>query len=392
MYFKKLRLKYTNNKPAKNASNKWMINVLLKRNLKKFIIQILTKDNKSMSLGINFKCNTFAKSFLMGKKVVGIAMGGYSSEREISLESGNTVYKSLPQSRWKCYRILVDRDSWTVVDSQEKHYPLNLENFSFKMDGKNIHFDVVFNSIHGAPGENGQLAEILDQLHIPHTSCSQNIAALTFNKRDCLEKAKEWKIPMAKSFTFDQGDFLDVDAIEEKVGLPCFVKPNRSGSSYGIVKVYEKIALKEAVKTALKEDAQLIIETALVGMEISVGAYVLNDKVIVLPITEIISENDFFDYDAKYNGKSQEITPARLDDTTISKVHSTVKKIYHQLGLKGICRSEFIIVDGTPHLLEVNTIPGLTKASLIPQQVRVAGIELADFFDTLLSEAMKTHK
>ncbi len=329
---------------------------------------------------------------MMGKKVVGIAMGGYSSEREISLESGNTVFKSLPQSRWECYRIIVNRKRWNVVDTQENHYPLNREDFSFKIDEKIIHFDVVFNAIHGAPGEDGQLAEILDQLHIPHTSCSQSIAELTFNKLDCLEKAKEWEIPMAKSFTFDQGDFLDVDAIVEKVGLPCFVKPNRSGSSYGIVKVYEKIALKEAVKTALKEDAKLIIESALIGMEISVGAYVMDDDVIVLPITEIISENDFFDYDAKYNGKSQEITPARLDDTMVSKVHSTVKKLYHQLRLKGICRSEFIIVDGIPHLLEVNTIPGLTTASLIPQQVHVAGIELADFFETLLTEAMKTHK
>ena len=182
---------------------------------------------------------------------------------------------------------------------------------------------------------------------------------------------------------------MDVDAIEKKVGLPCFVKPNRSGSSYGIVKVYEKNTLESAVNTALKEDAQLIIESSLVGMEISVGAYVLDDEVIVLPITEIISENDFFDYDAKYNGKSQEITPARLDDTIVSKVHSTVKKLYHQLGLKGVCRSEFIIVGGIPHLLEVNTIPGLTAASLIPQQLHAHGMGLTDFFETLLTEAMK---
>jgi len=325
----------------------------------------------------------------MGKKVVGIAMGGYSSEREISLESGNTVYKSLPQSRWECYRIVVDRDRWTVVDTQENHYPLNREDFSFKMDEKNIHFDVVFNAIHGAPGEDGQLAKQLEQLHIPHTSCSQKIAALTFNKRNCLEKVKEWGIPVSKSFTFDQGDPLDVDAIVNKVGLPCFVKPNRSGSSYGIVKVYEKKGLKEAIDTALQEDAQLIIEATLVGMEISVGAYSLDDQVIVLPITEIISENDFFDYDAKYNGKSQEITPARLDEATIVKIHDNVKKLHQQLRLQGVCRSEFIIVEGIPHLLEVNTIPGLTAASLIPQQVSAAGIELADFFESLLMEKMK---
>jgi D-alanine-D-alanine ligase len=325
----------------------------------------------------------------MSKKVVGIAMGGYSSEREISLESGNTVYRVMSPSHWDCFKIVVDRNQWTVIDSQKNHYPLDPKNFTFKRNNKAVHFDVVFNAIHGTPGEDGQLAEILEQLRIPHTSCDQKTAALTFNKRDCLEKVKEWEIPVAKSFIFDQGDPLDIKAIVHKVGLPCFVKPNRSGSSYGIVKVYEQKDLEEAIATALKEDHQLIIEAALVGTEISAGAYVINGEVMVLPITEIISENDFFDYDAKYNGKSQEITPARLDVTTVEKVHKNVKKLYQKLGLRGVCRSEFIIVEGIPHLLEVNTIPGLTAASLIPQQLSAGGIELATFFESLLTEAMK---
>jgi D-alanine-D-alanine ligase len=316
-------------------------------------------------------------------------MGGYSSEREISLESGNTVYRVMSPSHWDCFKIVVDRNQWTVINSQKNHYPLDPKNFTFKRNNKAVHFDVVFNAIHGTPGEDGQLAEILEQLRIPHTSCGQKTAALTFNKRDCLEKVKEWEIPVAKSFIFDQGDPLDIKAIVHKVGLPCFVKPNRSGSSYGIVKVYEQKDLEEAIATALKEDHQLIIEAALVGTEISVGAYVINGEVMVLPITEIISENDFFDYDAKYNGKSQEITPARLDVTTVEKVHKNVKKLYQKLGLRGVCRSEFIIVEGIPHLLEVNTIPGLTAASLIPQQLSAAGIELATFFESLLTEAMK---
>jgi D-alanine-D-alanine ligase len=292
-------------------------------------------------------------------------------------------------SHWDCFKIVVDRNQWTVIDSQKNHYPLDPKNFTFKRNNKAVHFDVVFNAIHGTPGEDGQLAEILEQLRIPHTSCGQKTAALTFNKRDCLEKVKEWEIPVAKSFIFDQGDPLDIKAIVHKVGLPCFVKPNRSGSSYGIVKVYEQKDLEEAIATALKEDHQLIIEAALVGTEISVGAYVINGEVMELPITEIISENDFFDYDAKYNGKSQEITPARLDVTTVEKVHKNVKKLYQKLGLRGVCRSEFIIVEGIPHLLEVNTIPGLTAASLIPQQLSAAGIELATFFESLLTEAMK---
>lgn len=325
----------------------------------------------------------------MSKKVLGIAMGGYSSEREISLESGNTVYQVMTPSNWDYFKIVVDKNQWTVIDSQKNHYPLDPKNFTFKRNNKAVHFDVVFNAIHGTPGEDGKLAEILEQLSIPHTSCDQKTAALTFNKRDCLEKVKEWEIPVAKSFIFDQGDPLDIKAIVRKVGLPCFVKPNRSGSSYGIVKVYEQKDLEEAIATALKEDHQLVIEAALVGTEISVGAYVINGEVMVLPITEIISENDFFDYDAKYNGKSQEITPARLDETTLEKVHKNVKKLYQQLGLRGVCRSEFIIVEGIPHLLEVNTIPGLTSASLIPQQLSAAGIELETFFESLLTEAMK---
>ena len=328
----------------------------------------------------------------MSKKVVGIVMGGYSSEREISIESGTTVYQNLPQREWDCFKIIVDLNQWKVVDHQENIFPLNLDNFTFKIGEKTVHFDVVFNAIHGAPGEDGQLAEILSSLKIPHTSCSRSTAELTFDKRNCLEKVKEWGIPVANSFAFDGGDLINIDTIVQKVGLPCFVKPNRSGSSYGVVKVYEKRKLKEAIETALKEDAQLIIESALVGMEISVGAYSLKEEVIVLPITEIISENDFFDYDAKYNGKSQEITPARLDEISRTKVNTTVKKLYKKLNLKGVCRSEFIMVEGIPHLLEVNTIPGLTAASLIPQQVKAAGIELASFFESLLDEAMKKNQ
>tara|TARA_A100001011_G_scaffold396762_1_gene495532 strand:+ start:1691 stop:2764 length:1074 start_codon:yes stop_codon:yes gene_type:complete len=349
----------------------------------------LLKDNNSTRLRINFKCNTFIKNSLMSKKVVGIAMGGYSSEREISLESGDTVFKNLLKSSWSCFKIVVDKNHWIVVDPQENIYALNLDNFTFERDQKYIQFDVVFNAIHGTPGEDGELAELLERLKIPHTSCDQTIAALTFNKRDCLEKVKEWGIPVAKSFNYDAGNLIDIDAIEDKVGLPCFVKPNRSGSSYGIVKVYQKDSLKNALETALKEDDQLIIESELVGMEISVGAYLLKGVVIVLPITEIISENDFFDYDAKYNGKSEEITPARVDGVTLKKVNKLVEKIYIKLNLKGVCRSEFIIIDGTPHLLEINTIPGMTSASLIPKQVKAAGFDLGDFFESLLLEAIK---
>jgi D-alanine-D-alanine ligase len=326
----------------------------------------------------------------MGKKVVGIAMGGHSSEREISLKSGQTVYENLSPSQWEVCKIIVDKNHWIVADRDGQTSPLDLDDFTFKIGGKTRRLDVLFNAIHGAPGENGELAKKLENGNIPQTGCDSHSAALTFDKRACLEKVKTWNIPVAASCAFDRGDAIDPEKIIEKVGLPCFVKPNRSGSSFGIVKVYHKKDFEKAIHTALKEDSELLIESALVGKEISVGAYNDRGKIVVLPITEIISENDFFDYDAKYNGKSQEITPAKLDEITLEKVQTMVKKIYQNLELKGICRSEFILVDGIPHLLEVNTIPGLTTASLIPQQLQAAGIPLAKFFETLLTQALIT--
>ena len=204
-----------------------------------------------------------------------------------------------------------------------------------------------------------------------------------------LRGRKKTGVSAAKSIAFNHGDHLDEEVILKIVGLPCFVKPNRSGSSYGIVKVQKKKAIGEAIESALKEDSELIIESALEGPEISVGVYTKNDKIIVLPATEVISENDFFDYQAKYEGKSEEITPAKLDAEVVEKVNEIVEKLYSVFELKGVSRSEFILVDGDPHLLEINTVPGLTPASLIPQQLEAAGIALTDFFDQLLEQALK---
>ena len=345
-----------------------------------------------MGFRINYKCNTFVKSLCMRRKVVGIAMGGYSSEREISLSSGSTVIESLSPSKWNCFKIIVDQEKWLVVDLENNTYPLKLEDFSFKLVKTIVHFDVVFNAIHGTPGEDGKLAKLLSSLNIPQSSCDEKAASLTFDKRACLKEVRKWGVPVANSFTYDQGDSLEIDDIIKKVGLPCFVKPNRSGSSYGIVKVYEKEDLEAAIVSALKEDSELIIESALLGTEISVGAFANDHDIVVLPITEIISENDFFDFDAKYNGKSKEITPARLDGNIVKKVDALVRDLYQKLNLKGVCRSEFIIVAGVPHLLEINTVPGLTTASLIPQQLHEAGIGLSDFFESLLEGAMKKNQ
>ena len=325
----------------------------------------------------------------MLKRVVGVAMGGYASERAISLESGNNVYQTLSSKKWEVYRLLINENQWTVLDQNNHEILFNQNEFSFKINGKTHRFDVIFNAVHGVPGENGELAATLKSQNIPQTSCDYFAAELTFDKRKCLELVKKTGVSAAESFTFDRGNHFDEELILNAVGLPCFVKPNRSGSSFGIIKVYNKKALGNAIVSALKEDSELIIESALEGPEISVGVYTKNDKVIVLPATEIISKNDFFDYQAKYGGKSEDITPAKLDASVIQKVNQIVKKLYIKLGLKGVCRSEFILVDGNPHFLEINTVPGLTPVSLIPQQLKAAGIELSDFFDQLLEQAFK---
>ena len=325
----------------------------------------------------------------MRKRVVGVAMGGYASERAISLESGNNVYKALSSKKWEVYRLIIDKNKWYVLDQNNHEILLDQNDFSFNIDGKIHRFDVIFNAVHGVPGENGELAATLKSQNIPQTSCDSFAAELTFDKRKCLELVKKTGVSAAESFAFDRGNLLDEDLILNAVGLPCFVKPNRSGSSYGIIKVYKKKALGDAIVSALKEDSELIIESALEGPEISVGVYTKNDKVIILPATEIISKNDFFDYQAKYEGKSKEITPAKLDAKVIEKVNQIVKKLYIKLELKGVCRSEFILVDGNPHFLEINTVPGLTPVSLIPLQLEAAGIELSDFFDQLLEQALK---
>ena len=325
----------------------------------------------------------------MGKILVGIAMGGYASEKAISHESGNNVYQNLSREKWEVFRLLINKNQWTVLDQNNHEIEFDQNDYSFNFNGETLRFDVIFNAVHGVPGENGELAASLKSQNIPQTSCDSLAAALTFDKRKCLEFAKKTGVSTAKSIAFNHGDHLDEEVILKIVGLPCFVKPNRSGSSYGIVKVQKKKAIGGAIESALKEDSELIIESALEGPEISVGVYTKNDKIIVLPATEVISENDFFDYQAKYEGKSEEITPAKLDAEVVEKVNEIVEKLYSVFELKGVCRSEFILVDGDPHLLEINTVPGLTPASLIPQQLEAAGIALTDFFDQLLEQALK---
>ncbi|MFN3969650.1 D-alanine--D-alanine ligase [Flavobacterium sp.] len=321
-------------------------------------------------------------------KKVAIIMGGYSSEYQISLISGNVVYQFLDQNKYQGYRIHIFKEKWVYVDDNDNEYPIDRNDFSTTVNGEKINFDVVFNAIHGTPGEDGLMQAYFELLGIPQNSCDYYQAALTFNKRDLLSVLKPYGIKTATSCYLNLGDEINVDAILKTVGLPCFVKPNKSGSSFGISKVKSKEEFLPAIETAYKEDNEIIIESFLDGTEVSVGVINYKGTVTVLPITEIVSENDFFDYEAKYLGKSQEITPARISPEMTEKVSAVAKKAYEVLKMSGFSRSEFIIVNGEPHMLEMNTIPGLTTESLIPQQAKEAGISLTDLFTNALELAL----
>jgi D-alanine-D-alanine ligase len=322
------------------------------------------------------------------QKKIAIIMGGFSSEYEISLKSGNVVYKSLDSEKYECYKVHIFENKWVYVDDTNTEYPINKNDFSVTVNNSKITFDCVFNAIHGSPGEDGFMQAYFELLNIPQTSCGMYQAALTFNKRDCLSVLKPYGIKTAESYPINLGDTIDEDAIITKVGLPCFVKANRAGSSFGITKVYKKEGLKDAISFAFKEDDEIIIEAFLDGTEVSVGVITYKGKTKVLPITEIVSNNDFFDYKAKYLGESQEITPARIPEEMANKVKNIAKQVYEILKIKGFSRSEYIFKNDEPHLLEVNTVPGFTKESILPQQAIAAGIALDELFGNAIEEAL----
>ncbi|WP_281336167.1 D-alanine--D-alanine ligase [Flavobacterium eburneipallidum] len=321
-------------------------------------------------------------------KNIAIIMGGYSSEYKISLISGNVVYQFLDKTKYNGFRIHIFKEKWVYVDDNDAEFPIDKNDFSTTVNGTKITFDCVFNAIHGTPGEDGLMQAYFELIGMPQSSCDYYQAGITFNKRDLLSILKPYGIKTANSYYLNKGDKIDTAEIVKNLGLPCFVKPNKSGSSFGISKVKTEAELPIAIEVAYKEDNEIIIESFLDGTEVSVGVINYQGEIIVLPITEIVSENDFFDYEAKYQGKSQEITPARISDEMAQKVSVAAKRAYEVLKMKGFSRSEFIFVDGEPHMLEMNTIPGLTTESLIPQQAKAAGISLTNLFTNAIELAL----
>lgn len=319
---------------------------------------------------------------------IAVVTGGYSDESVISIRSGQLILNNLDKNKYNAYEVQILPEGWNVVINENK-YPVNKADFSFQKDGETVKFDVAVNTIHGTPGEDGHMQAYWELLELPYTGCGFYQSALTFNKRDTLSVLSKFNIPRAKSVYLSKGDAVDANAIVAELGLPFMVKPNQSGSSLGVSKVNSIEELDKALGFAFAEDSDILIESYLKGTEVSVGVLNLNGKITVLGLTEIVPHNEFFDYEAKYMGKSDEITPARLDAETEQRVRDMAAKAYEALGMTGFSRTDFIIMDGVPHFIEMNTNPGLSPQSIFPQQAAHAGIPFSELLDSEIQLALK---
>jgi D-alanine-D-alanine ligase len=321
------------------------------------------------------------------KKNIAIFSGGNSGEFDISVKSAEIVYKHLDKDLYRPYLITVKGDEWTFKDDEGNTFQVDRDNMALDLPGGKVAFDVVFNAIHGTPGEDGRLQVHFDEVGIPCTSCDFVTSAVTFNKYLCNCLLSSQGVLTAESLLLRHGDEVVPEDIVSAIGLPCFVKPNKGGSSVGISKVTEMNGILEAVKKAWVEDDEVIIERFIPGREITCGVMIKNGEVLALPITEIISKNEFFDYGAKYLGEADEITPAQIPDEIDLTCKHYSTNLYRDLGCKGVVRFDYIYNDSGIYFLEVNTIPGLTEESIVPQQAREAGISLKELFTDLLEQS-----
>jgi len=322
------------------------------------------------------------------KKNVAVICGGYTAERNISLASGDVVCRNIDATVYNIYKVVVDTDGCFV---EPGHILVNLSDFSCIQNEVHVKFDVVFNAIHGSPGEDGRIQGYFDMLKIPYNNCGAATSALTFNK-SWTKRVLADEVFMAKGKLIKKADAAldaDLNAITSDFQLPLFVKPNNNGSSYGISKIKDFTALKNAVLEALKFDDEVLVEEGVTGLEVTCGVYRYKSETIVLPICEIVAgKHDFFDYTAKYvAGESDEIIPARISDAVADKVGATSAKVYALLNCKGVVRIDYIIQENTPYFLEVNTVPGLSEASIVPKMAKASGLTLSAFFGRLLEEA-----
>ena len=322
-------------------------------------------------------------------KHIAIVAGGDSSEVVVSLKSAQGIKSFIDETKYKTTIVTIIGDEWLAKVSENKSYVIDKNDFSYTVNGEKQKFDFAYITIHGTPGENGILQGYFDLIGLKYSCCGVLAAALSFNKFACNQYLKNFGAKVASSMLVSSGMNVDPKEVVEKLGLPCFIKSNVGGSSFGVTKVKEEAQILPAVERAFAEGGDVIIESFLKGTEITCGMYKTHEKTVVFPITEVVPENEFFDYDAKYNGQVSEITPARISDDMTKKVQEETKKYYDILGCKGIVRIDYIITeDGVPHVLEANTTPGMTPTSFIPQQVRAAGIDIKDVMSDIIENKL----
>jgi D-alanine-D-alanine ligase len=324
------------------------------------------------------------------KKKIALLTGGYSGEAAISYKSAVTFYNNL-KSRFTVYTIDINPQGWVYKDESGEKFAIDKNDFSLTIDDQKITFDVVFIGIHGTPGEDGKLQGYFDVLGLPYTSCDASTSALTFNKRYTTAVAAAYEIPVAKSILFIKNSFQNPDEVAGKLKFPVFVKPNNGGSSIGMSRVNQfSDELGVAIEKAFKEDDQVLVEEMITGREFTIGVFKSKGEVIALPITEVISKKEFFDFEAKYEGASQEITPAAIDIAWKQQIENTARKAYQVFNCNGVVRIDFIynLQENKAYMLEINTVPGQSEASIVPQQVKAMGWTLEDFYTALVEEAL----
>lgn len=323
------------------------------------------------------------------RKRVALIAGGDSGEYDVSVNSAKAVQDQLPKEKYEVFFIIIKGQDWHYIDANENKYPIDKNDFSVTIGSQKITFDVAFILIHGTPGEDGKLQGYFELLRMPYTTSDLFTSALTFKKNFTKHVASSLNVAISKTILLKKGEHLSVSGLIKDVGLPCFVKPNKGGSSVGITKVKQEEELPGAISKAFAEDDEVLVEEFLQGDEIGCGVYEYNDVVIPLPLTEIVSKTEFFDYRAKYLGASDEITPARISDEKTDECQRLSAQLYRQFNCKGLVRFDYILKNDIFYFLEVNTIPGLSKASIVPQQIRYMGKKESEVYEQLIEEALR---